>query len=354
MISSKKICFITPNLNMGGMERVLSILANYAIENGFSVYIVCLIDNEIHYSLSDRVNIISPSFKYQSGLNNKKKVALYLFKTLKDINPDSILSFSEAFNPLAIIVSKIARYPIYISDRSSPNVKLKPSTQLLRKLTYPLANGLILQTKLAKQAALRKGYNSNIAIIPNPLKSIKEYPNISRKNIIISVGRLIPSKNFIDLIDIFNSTTSRDSWKLLILGEGSERANLEKKITQLGLIDRVKLIGAVKDVDRYLAEASIFAFTSMSEGFPNALSEAMAAPLACISYDCISGPSELIEDEVNGYLIPLNDRNKFQSKLQRLMSAPDLRRQFTLDYLKHREKYSIDVICKQYINFILK
>lgn len=354
MIYSKKICFITPSLKMGGMERVLSILANYAIENNHSVYIICLIDGETHYSLNDKIQVISPNFKYKKGINNKIKVVQYLFRTLKTIDPDSILSFSEAFNPLAVVVSKVAKYPIYISDRSSPKTKLKPSIQLLRRLTYPLADGLILQTKLAQKLALQKKYNSNIAIIPNPLKSIKRYTGISRKKIIISVGRLIPSKNFIDLIDIFNSTTSKDPWELLILGEGSERANLEKKIQRLNLTDKVKLLGSVKDIDRYFAEASIFAFTSLSEGFPNALSEALAHPLPCVSYDCISGPSELIVNGVNGLLIPLNDRAEFRINLEKLMNSPDLRSKLTLDYLKHRKKYDANIVCKKYLDFILR
>lgn len=351
--SNKKVCFITPSLQMGGMERVISILSNYAVREAFTIYIICLVNNESHYTIDDRVNIIAPDFKYKKGLINKARVAQFLLKTLKSIKPDAILSFSEAFNPLSIVVSKTAGYPIFISDRSSPEVQLKRTTQILRKTTYPLANGLILQTSFSKKIAESKRYNDNIAVIPNPLKVANQSTDTLRKNIIISVGRLIPSKNFGELIDIFSNIENKKSWELWILGKGPEKEYLNKKINNLNLSNKVKLLGSVKNVDEYLSQASIFAFTSLSEGFPNALSEALANPLPCVAYDCISGPADLIKHNHNGFLVTVGDKKPFKYYLEKLMDSSNLRQEMTADYASHINKYRVDKIAEMYLDFIL-
>lgn len=351
--NQQKICFIIPSLQMGGMERVVSLISNYAVRNGYNIYIICLITKDSYYPLEDNIEILTPNFEYRKGFNNKIKVLHYLVSSLKKIKPNTVLSFSESFNPLSIISAKLAHVPIYISDRSSPNVKLDLFTQKMRKLTYPLADGMISQTMLAKNIALNKGYNDNIEVIPNPLKEINQNPEPVDKSIIISVGRLIPTKNFKELIDIFSEIKSEKEWQLWIIGDGPDKNSLQEYINKLSLNEKVKLLGAVTDVDRYLSKGSIFAFTSISEGFPNALSEAIASPLPCIAYDCPAGPSDLITNNENGFLIPLHDKDSFKLYLDKLMRDEVLRGRLTNDYNLHREKYNIDSISKKYLDFLL-
>lgn len=350
---SKKLCFIVPTLAMGGMERVVSLLSNYAVETGHDVYIICLMKNITAYEIDDRVNVLNPSFDYHGGAVHKLKVLHYLIRSLKVIKPDVVLAFSEVFNPISILAARLAKTTIYITDRSSPTVKLRLSVTLLRKLTYPLAKGMISQTEAAKNIALQKGYNRNITVIPNPLRPIDDSLNRENKKIIISVGRLIPTKNFKELIDIFYETNPDETWKLWILGDGPDKHILQNQISHLELNDRVTLFGAVKNVDAYLSKASIFAFTSTSEGFPNVLSEALAFPLPCIAYDCPAGPADLILHGENGFLIPLHDKSEFKEKLKQLMLDQTLRRKLVIDYQKHRDKFYLNNIAQQYIYFLL-
>ena len=156
MKDKKKICFIVPTLKMGGMERVVSLLSNYSVENGFHVYIICLMQNQAAYEISNAVSIVTPSFDYQGGMIGKLKVLYHLIKSLKDIDPDVVLAFSEVFNPISILAARIARTPIYVSDRSSPQENLRLSIQLLRRLTYPFAKGMVSQTEKAKSIAENK------------------------------------------------------------------------------------------------------------------------------------------------------------------------------------------------------
>lgn len=350
----KKICFITPSLQMGGMERVLTLLANYAVSVDYEVYIICLITDEPYYPLDSRVKVCTPSFNYKKGLSNKAKVFKYLCSSIRQISPKTVLSFSEAFNPLSILSCRLTGYPIFITDRSSPTVKLSRATQLLRSLLYPLADGLIVQTEIAKSIAIKNRYNKNIAIIANPLKemSLESNPELRSELIVVSVGRLIESKNFGELIEIFNEANSSKEWKLWIIGDGPERINLQSKIDSLGINSYVKLLGAVKDVDSYLSQASIFAFTSLSEGFPNALSEALATPLPCIAYNCPAGPADLIQDNENGFLIPLHNKDYFKKRLIDLMASESLRVKLTEKYQAHRKKYNISSISEAYLSII--
>lgn len=351
-MTKEKICFVTPSLEIGGMQRVINIVANYAVKRNYTVTIICLFKTGIEYDFLPDIQIIEPDFPYKKGLKNKIFTFNFLYKKLQQLGPDCVLSFSEVFNPLAIVASKLLGLRVYISDRSNPYKALRLSIQFLRKLTYPLAHGMIAQTKLAKEVALKRGYNKNIAVIPNPLRKINDQIKKEYKNRIISVGRLVETKKFDDLIDIFISVENNDDWELWILGEGPEKENLQRKISALNVDHKVKLLGAVKNVDKYFAQASIFAFTSISEGFPNALTEAIAFPLASIAYDCPAGPNDIIENGENGFLIPLNNKKLFKKKLNKLMASEKLRHELVGNYTHYKEKYLQDKIVESYLAFI--
>lgn len=355
MSAKKKICLITPSLERGGMERVLTLIANYSAKKGYSVFIICLITGDnIAYCVEKSVEVYAPNYNYRKGIFNKFKTFNFLIRTLRSIKPDTILCFSEIFNPLAILSAKILKFSIYISDRSNPNKKLPFVSKFLRKALYPRANGMISQTELAREIALDNRLNSNIHVIPNPLRGIDDTIPKKYGKQIISVGRLVNSKNFHELIEIFCSLKNSNGWKLVILGEGSERGALDAQIRKMNVGHKVILAGAVEDVDTYLSEASIFAFTSLSEGFPNALSEGMAFPLACIAYDCPAGPSDIILHNKNGFLIEVGDKVGYRALLQKLVdNEKGIRESFISEAIKNRERYSSEVIIEDYLDFIL-
>lgn len=346
-----KLCLVTPNMERGGMQRVLSLIANYAVnERGIKVSIICLKDDVIEYDLDNKIRIFTPPFPYKQGLINKVKTFMFLLYCLFKIKPRRVLSCNEVYNPFAILACRLLNRKIIISDRSNPFKELRKNVQRFRKVCYPLAHGIIAQTQTAKEVALGKGYNKNIVVIPNPLRYINDdYPKLNEK-VIITVGRLIKTKNIDELIEIFKELDESRDWELHILGDGLERENLEGIAQTLN--NRIKFFGQVKDVDFYLSKASIFAFTSVSEGFPNALSEAIAYPLPVIAYDCPVGPSDMIENGKNGFLIPLSDKEMFKTQLKRLMNSKELRQQMTYDFNNYRKRYSHKQIIKEYLDFI--
>jgi len=146
--------------------------------------------------------------------------------------------------------------------------------------------------------------------------------------IALAIGRLVPQKGFDLLIEAVAlvGPDVLDSWQVEILGEGPCREELQQLLVSRGLSDRVHLVGQVRDVVERLSRASLFVLSSRFEGFPNALTEAMAAGVASISFDCPTGPRELITPGVDGVLVPPGDVVALSKALTELMTSPDKRR----------------------------
>lgn len=360
-VNKIKIALIIHSLGLGGMERVMSLLANNFVTNKENIEIHLVLigkKREIKYPLSSKIHVHKPEFTFS---NNKRrrhilKTILFLRKTIKNIDPDSILSFGEMWNNLVLLSLLNLKYKLFISDRSEPNKNLGATHNYLRKWLYPKAYGYIAQTKKAKQICVKHNWNKNVIVIGNPIREIKTNKNIKRENIVLSVGRLIDTKNFDKLIEMFISLNEPD-WKLIIVGGDAKKQNNFKKlktlIKSLNAVERVLLEGFQSNIDEYYLRSKIFAFTSTSEGFPNALGEAMAAGCACISFDCVAGPADLIDDGVNGYLIKLNDYEQYKQKLKKLMHDNELIEKIgTAAIKKINNKFSAEKISHQYFDFI--
>ena len=128
-----------------------------------------------------------------------------------------------------------------------------------------------------------------------------------RRKVVISVGRLAKQKNFPLLLKAFSLVVERVDACLIIVGEGSERAELEELINELGLKDRVDLPGYRENVHPYVARSDLFVLSSDFEGMPNALVEAIAVGVPVVSTDCLSGPGEILQQGEGGLLVPVGD-----------------------------------------------
>jgi glycosyltransferase involved in cell wall biosynthesis len=238
---------------------------------------------------------------------------------------------------------------VFVSDRTKPDIYWGRFNEYIRNKLYPKAAGIIAQTEYAANIYKRR-FNANTRVIGNPIR-INNGNSVEREKIIISVGRLISTKRFDHLIDIFSRISDSD-WKLYIYGEGPKRTFLENQIKVLGLEGKVFLFGHTKDIESQLLKASIFAFTSNSEGFPNAIGEAMSAGLPVISYNFIAGSEDLIIDGVTGFLIPMDRPDSFKEKLFELMNNPKLRAELGSEAKKYIDRFSGDKICLEFYNFI--
>ncbi len=351
-----KIVLVIPTLKQGGAERVMSELANKFEKRGNEVTMALWIGGEQFYHLNRNIKIIDFKSAHDSKIDKIKGLVNTVFslrRTFKEKQPDAVISFLTKSNIISLLSASFLDTKIYISERGSPERwdKAHPwITIKLRDLTYGKAAGFIAQTKDAKKAAESKFGIKKCRVIPNPIKSQK-IVQTEKEKIILNVGRLHEGKGQDLLIDMFAKLDAPD-WRLIILGEGPYRETLEKMIQALGLKDRVEVPGAMKNIDYWLSRASIFAFPSLHEGFPNALAEAMAAGVPSVSFDCTTGPADLIEDGENGFLVPLNDIDLFTKRLQQLINDEKLKDKFSNEAKKVNEIYSLDMISNKLLRFI--
>jgi glycosyltransferase involved in cell wall biosynthesis len=328
----KKICLVIPSLQSGGMERVMSELAHYfCAKSHFQVHLVLYgITREIFYPIPPNIIIHKPSFEFNNAkrILHSIKTFYFLRQTIRQIEPDTILSFGELWNNFVLLATLWFKYPIFVSDRCQPDKRWGKSQMLLRNLLYPKAAGIICQTEKASIIYQKMFKNINFQVIGNPIREIATNPNIPKENIVLSIGRLINTKHHDELIKVF-SEINPQGWKLVIVGDDAIKQKnmikLETLVKSLNIEEKVLLVGKKLNVEDYYNQAKIFAFTSSSEGFPNVLGEAMSAGLPVVAYDCVAGPSDLIDHEKTGFLVPLRDTVKFKFYLQTLMENEDLR-----------------------------
>lgn len=349
---NKKIVIVNNGLSGGGIEKASSSMANAFAERGYDVNVIALYKRERFFTLNEGVDFWEPTFKSRNRYLYAILMVLYLRKMMKRLKPEVVLAFGEWTNPYVVIATIFTRIPLFLSDRMSPTLSLGILQNLIKTFTYPFAKGVIAQTNYAKEIIVARTKNKNVVVIPNPVNVIEQI-DCQRKNQIVTVGRLTKEKGHHVLIDAFSKISNKE-WLLLIVGDGAERNRLEMQVRQLGLSDRVTFVGHQKNLSVYLSESKLFVLPSLSEGFPNALIEAMSVPLPCISSDCIAGPRDIIVNGKNGILVEANNSDALANSIERLVNDEFLRENLTRNAYEIRQKLNMNNIAQRYIDFLMK
>ncbi len=342
------------------MERVMVELAgNFSSREGIKVHLILYdLSREIFYKVPENVIIYKPAFDFNNRWRQfyTIKTLLFLRRTIRKIDPLTILSFGEYWNSFLLLSLIGLKYPVFVSDRSQPDKSLGRFHDLLRHWLYPKAKGLIFQTETAREIFLHNTRHRNTIVIGNPVRQIPSVRTMAtRGKVVLMVGRLIKTKHQDKLIELFAKINLPD-WKLMLVGyDHLKQCNMErlrKLAEELGIASRVIFAGKVEDLEDIYLISSVFAFTSSSEGFPNVIGEAMSAGLPVVAFDCIAGPSEMITDKHDGFLVPLFDYTGFQSRLKELMNSQDLRARFGVNARESIKRFSSDIICEAFYEFI--
>lgn len=347
------IVLVTPLLNVGGGQRYISNLANQWAANGHNVFIIILRKDEIFYEISDKVKVIQFTFDY-SGFLDKfligVQTGLKLRKTIKQIEPDFVLSILSTTNVLTIISTLFLDVKLFVRDAFSPTRKTNFIEKYSRKYLYRFAEGVIAQTKEIKEFTEKETGNNNVKVIPNPVVKCNTNIHSKRKKIILNVGALIRRKGQRFIIEACAKINNPD-WKFVFLGEGYDRESLENLITELNVEDKIELLGSVKNVNEWLFKSSIFVFPSSLEGLPNALIEALSAGLPCVSFDCETGPRDLINDGENGFLVPVGDIDLLTLRIMELMNDEELRNRLGKKAMESTDRLSVEKIAEEVLQF---
>jgi glycosyltransferase involved in cell wall biosynthesis len=335
-----KITFVIETLSAGGAERVLANMANYWSRRGHSIEIFTFWSKGSlpFYTLDTAVVHFPLSVAGGSSnlarfiINNWRRIET-IREAIRKSQPDIIISFMDRPNMLTSLACVGCGIPLVLSERVDPAECSIGGMgwEILRRLTYPLADSVVAQTKPALSyfgpIIRRRG-----SVIPNgiavPPEAAALRPGCESGRKIVAVGRLARQKGFDLLLAAFFKVHERfPEWSLTIWGEGPERPTLERQRKELGLEGCVHLPGRTQNIFQEMRKSDLFVLSSRFEGFPNALLEAMACNLPVISFDCRSGPSEIIQHNVDGILTPPEDVNRLADAMNRLISDASMRDQ---------------------------
>lgn len=352
-----KCLFVAPGMLFGGAERVMSILANEWGKNNVETMILVTETEEISkYHLSDKVTIIScyeeKNGAYFPQLNIIKKVR----NICKEWKPDVVISFYNDLCALTALAITGLHIPLIYSERNDPNKTNQGNAgRLYRKIIEYMADKIVFQTTGA-QRCYPKSVQEKSTVILNPLNTygFPIHDFLHEKHEIVSVGRLEAQKNQKLLIDAF-ALIAKDfpEYQLTIYGEGSLRKELEDYIKAKGLQERCSLPGSKNNIQEHIKDASLFVLSSDYEGIPNALIEAMAIGLPCVSTDCSPGGArELIEDGVNGLITPCGDAKKLSDAMRMMLSNKSYAKACGIEALKIRKKTDVKKISEKWLRYM--
>lgn len=324
----KKVMFVVPYLYGGGAERVVSIWTSGLAELGMDVHLLLFYRVEDEYTINDKVKIHTLSknrdeYKNLSALLKIKKMRA-IFKAMK---PCYIIPFVSYVGTMCFFAriglkSKIIE-TIRIDPRYSPKSKI---SRWFRNILVYFSKYCMVQNQLQAQY-FPKFMRKKIVVFSNPisdniLKHEKRFKSEKIKNI-VAVGRLEEQKNYYMLIDAFSKVEkNKGNLTLNIYGEGSKYEELKRYIKDIGMENNIFLCGRCNNVGVVLEQSDLFILSSIAEGMPNSLMEAMAVGLPCISTDCPTGPADLIDNNINGYLIPINDSDALINSMLDLIENP--------------------------------
>ena len=345
--------FIVPSLKAGGLERVASELSSFWSENQHAIVELVTLDSKPpFYVLEAGVRLHqSPPIADKLG-GWKKAVVLYrwLPKVARKISPDVILSFGEGINAFVLWRLSRIRVPIFVGNRTTTISSLKGIRGAINPIFYKRAAKVILQTEKARELLKAKYTHSDFHVIPNQIKQFEISANYNNKRI-VTVGSLGGEKNQLVLIKMFQDLSKTfNDWELHIVGDGPNRELLEEYVSQNNLGAKVSFLGNMNNLVSVFESSSIFAFTSRLEGFPNALGEAMSAGLAVISFDCLTGPAELIRNNQNGILVELDNTQEFQIQLTMLMQSSTILKELGEKACEDMKELDIEPISHRFLN----
>ncbi len=360
----KKVFLLLPTLSSGGAERVMSNLAGCWISKGYDITLVLAIksQSEQFYSISSDIPVKTLCYSKGNRLHriiSKSLTILNFIKLVKADKPDVVLSFLTSANIVNSVSRMFCNYRCIVSERDYAYYSF--SHEILLKLFLRFADGIVAQTGDAKELLLKKyrylkkRKNDFIKVIPNPINIHSFLPpdRGCEQKTIVNLARLTPQKGQAFLIRAFCRVAGDyPDWKLMIYGKGPLEDELKKQIELSGLGNQISIHAPTKEVPDLLHRSAVFVLSSNHEGFPNALAEAQAAGVACISTDCKAGPSEIIKSGENGFLVPVNDEVRMAQALQSLMADQNLRHKFGDCARERSSRFALPVIAEQFWGFI--
>lgn len=359
------------SLENGGAERVVANLANHWAGLGWEVTVVTVAPlASDFYQVHPRVgrvalNLTGHGGNLVTGFWRTARRVHALRRVLTRLRPDVALSAMHTAN---VVLSMAARgIPGLVALGSEHNFPPKAPMGIVWETLRRHAYGhLAAVAALTSECAAWLGEHSHarrVPVIPNPVcwplanaEPVRDPLLACRpgRRILLAVGRMSEEKNFTTLVALFARLAPRHpGWDLVVLGDGPLRAALQAQAQEAGLAERIRFPGRVGNVGDWYARASLYAMSSHFEGFPNTLVEAMTYGLPAVSFDCDTGPRDIIRHGVDGFLVGPGNDAAMEAALDTLMRDAILRARFATRAIEARERFSIEKISRMWESLFL-
>lgn len=364
----KKILFHLNCLEHGGAERVVSNLANQFAKEGYEVIVATQWQGKEEYALDERVKRVHVGLLESD--ENRSRIAkafrrfMYLRKFILQEKPDVTLAFAKKAIYRTLGATLFTREKVIIAVRTNPEGHYdSKADRILIPLLFPHAAGAVFQTK-GQRDFFPEFIRKKSVLILNPVhdKYIEAKLPEERTKTVVHSGRIVYFKNQEMLIRAFAKVHEKHpEYDLKIYGADSKDGTMQvllNTIEECNAADYVKLMGNSDQLDKELVNGALYVFSSDWEGLPNALLEAMALGLPVVATDCpCGGPGTVIQNEVNGLLVPIKDQEALEQGINRLIEEPEFARQLGKEAKKICEKLNGPAIIDQwrmYIDKIIK
>lgn len=338
MTASSRLALLVPDLRGGGAERVMLNLAIGLAEIG------CQVDLVVAVARGSYLKDVPPAVNLVDLKSRDVAVCLpALVRYLKSAKPAGLVSALSQANVSAILAKKlsgvdtrvlaVSHNSLSVESKNGKSLKLKVMPYFVRAF-FPSADVLAgvstgVCTDLAQMLNMPA---ERVKVLYNPVISEKtltmstepvDHPWLAEGEppVILTVGRLHPQKNHALLVDAFAKLRAKREARLMILGEGDLRPEIEEQVKRLGLVDDVALPGFVANPFAYMSKAAVFALSSRFEGLPTVLIEALACGARVVSTDCPSGPDEILRGGQYGALVPVDNVDALADALRQTLDS---------------------------------
>jgi glycosyltransferase involved in cell wall biosynthesis len=350
------IVFVIHDMRGGGAQRVALNLIEAWIRQGLRVQVITWLAAETDF------------FKLPAGVQRTVigpkplgagRVAAHLFniraifcirRHLRESRPKVVVSFITVTNIFVILASAGLKCRLVISERNDPTrQRAGPIWATLRRGLYRFADVVTANTAHAVEAMVDYVPRRKLVAVHNPVVLPGDIQSFKRSSVVLNVGRLVPQKNqrlIVEAIALLG-IKSQD-WRMELVGEGPDRDDLVGLAERKGLSGLVNMQGSVADPDPHYRAAGIFVLSSVYEGTPNVLLEAMAHAVPCIVSDSLPGALEYVEDGVSGLIFRSGDSTHLAECLLKLIENPDLRLSLGREGRKRVENYSVEIVLAQW------
>lgn len=361
-----RLVFIINSLDVGGAQHVLVTLCNGFLQRGHNVTVVTLSGTDDDFfvlpagiaRIALNVNGDSPTF-FHALYNNIRRI-ISIRRAVLLVCPDIVISQMVSTNITTLMALSGTARPVIVIEHVDPLTQnSKKIWETLVRIVYPGAAYVVSASKGTNDYFSWLPSNKH-TIIYNPVVNVKPSANQgdvlfddrSRQHI-LGMGRLVAQKGFHLLIEAFAKLADRHpNWDLVIIGDGEKRAELEAQATTLELRDRIFFFGSCPNPYPTVAACELFVLSSLFEGLPSVVIGAMACGVPVVSFDCQSGPREIIRNGIDGILVPPGDVGALAAAMDRLMSNQAERMELAIRAVEVTERFGLEGIVTQWEELI--